>query len=83
MLLCEECLGHGAPVKGDVARETEGSAGTSAPLRVLGSYGPMSMRLTSGDATDALSRSSRDEREKRIMGKTAQVGAVSHSSARK
>ena len=53
------------------------------PLRMLSWYGPTSLRLTPGDATDALSRSSRDELEDRIMGKTAQVGVVSHSSAHK
>ena len=31
ILLCEECLGRGAPVKGDVAMQMEGSAGASAP----------------------------------------------------
>ena len=35
------------------------------------------MRLISGDATDALSSSSRGELEDRVMGKTAQVGVVS------
>ena len=30
-LICKECLGHGAPVKGDEARETERSAGASGP----------------------------------------------------
>ena len=29
IFLCEECLGHGAPVKGDVEMETEGSPGAS------------------------------------------------------
>ena len=46
-------------------------------------YGPMSTRLTSAVATDALNRSSRDELEGRIMGKTAQEGVAAHSSARK
>ena len=49
-------------------------------LRMLSWHGPMSTRLTSGDATDALNRSSRDELEGRIMGKTAQEGVASHSS---
>ena len=51
------------------------------PLLTPSWYGPMSKWLTSGDATDALSRSSRGELEDRIMGKTAQLGAVSHSLA--
>ena len=69
----------GAPVKGDVAMETEGSAGA----RMLSWYGPTSTRLTSGDATDALNRSSQDELEGRIMGKAAQEGVAPHSSAHK
>ena len=46
------------------------------PLRMLDWYGPMSVRLTSDDATGALL-------EDRIMVKTAQVGVVSRSSAHK
>ena len=36
------------------------------PLRMLDWYGPMSTRLTSGDATDALSRSLRGGLEDRV-----------------
>ena len=54
-----------------------------SPLWVLNGYGPMSTRLTSGDATDALNRSSRGELEGWIMGKTAREGVASHSSAHK
>ena len=76
ILICEECVGHGAPVKGDEATGTERSAGAWQELT--------STRLTSGDATDTLSLSSRDELEDRIMGMTAQVvDAVFHSSAHK
>ena len=53
----------------------------ASALRMLSWQEPTSMRLTSGDGTDALSRSSQDELEDRIMGKTAQVGAVCRSSA--
>ena len=50
-------------------------------LWVLSGNGPMSTRLTSGDATDALNRSSRGELEGWIMGKNAREGVASHSSA--
>ena len=56
----------------------------AAPLKMLRWRELMPTRLTSGDATDALSHSSRDELEDRIMGKTAQVvDAIYHSSAQK
>ena len=66
------------PLRRVPGRWSAGACGS--PLRMLDWYGLMSTRLTSGDATDALNRSSRRELEGWIMGKTAREGAASHSS---